>query len=811
MWPRRNNPASISPATLVQPLRRPLMGALTLWLLATLTGLILPLHPLAPLALSGLCLGWAWRRPSSLLLWTALALIAYAHASMSIQPPSGRELAALMEREREHLSIQGRVIDDPYLEPHPSAQVWSLTLEVDAVRRTDHWQQASGRVRIWWRDPSPGHIPQYGDQYHFTGVLQQRHRGDWNWAFLDPYRLRVSGPDGALIKRDQGNPVKHLAFQGRRLAAQQLGLGLEHHPDIAGILRALLLGYRQELPTDHHRLFAQTGTLHIFAISGLHVGIVGGLLILLVRACGVSRPRWILFAGPLLILYTIATGMRPSALRACVMALAYGSAFLANRRPDAASAWALSALLILGVAPTQLTSPGFIFSFVIVAGLIRLYPVLAGATRSWWTPAQDEFDAEGQPFTRRQQALRWLAGLMAASLAAWVSSTPLTAHYFNLFSPVGLLGNLVVIPAAFLIVLSGFLSLSLGSVVPILAEIFNHANRVILTGLIAVIDLLAQLPLGHRYVVSPGAFWMTIWYAFLFGGLLVWSRLWRVRFSLLFIALALVAGSGQLLHRPARVTVLAVGDGHAVLVQAGGRSHLFDTGPAYRAQHLIRHLRAAGVNRLDTVVLSNPTAPHTGGTLPLLQEIPVQTLWRTAYPARSEAYAAIWAQAEAAGIPVQTRQGGDAGAWAGGWAWEILHPDEVAGARRAADASLVLRISYGGQSVLLMGGAGGRAEQRIMEGAIDPRAHVLVIGNQGRDQAAGVDWLKAVRPDYVILSVGAYNRGGYPEREVLERLQEYPVWRTDESGTITLDLHSRVRQGRRLDRLALSTAWDADP
>ena len=804
---RRNKPTPDAPSTLVQPLRRPLMGALTIWLLATIAGLVLPLHPLPLLALGIISLYPAWRKQSSLLLWMALALVAYAHASMSIRPPSGRELAAQMERQREHLSIQGRIVDDPYLEPHPTAQIWRITLAVDGLRRTEQWQQASGRVSVWWQNPPQGHLPQYGDHYQFTGVLQQRQRGDWKWAFLDPYRLRVTGQEGVRLDSGHGNPIKRLAFSGRRLAAEKLGLGLEHYPDIAGILRALLLGYRQELPTDHHRLFAQTGTLHIFAISGLHVGIVGGLLIMVLRACGISRSRWIVFAGPLLILYTVATGMRPSAVRACIMALAYGSAFLANRRPDAASAWALSALLITSVSPTQLTSPGFIFSFVIVAGLIRLYPILAGATRSWWTPTQDEFDAEGQPYRPQHQVLRWLVGLMTASLAAWVSSTPLTAHYFNLFSPVGLIGNLFVIPAAFLVVLSGFLTLTLGSLLPVLAEIFNHANRVILTALIALIDQLAKLPFGHRYVTSPGVLAMTIWYAFLFGGLLVWSRLWRLRLSLFLIGLSMAAAIGQGLHRPARVSVLDVGDGHAVLVQAGGRSHLFDTGPAYRADQLLRHLRSAGVNRLDTLILSNPTAPHTGGALPILHAMPVQTLWRTAYPSRSDSYAAIWSHADAIGIPVDIRRAGDQGRWAGGLAWEVLHPGDVEAYRRAADATMVLRISYGGLSVLLMGGAGGRVEQMIMDRAVDPRATHLVIGNQGRDRVAGWDWLTAVQPESVMLSVGAYNRGGYPERDVLERLRDYPVWRTDESGNITMDLHSRVRGGRRLDRTHITTAW----
>ncbi len=825
MWPWRNKPdnelhppLSYGARARRTRIRRPLIGALACLVAGVLTGLSFTVSPAWPLgtAFVTAAVGAALvRRTASVpFLWATIFLAAWAHAAMDARNPSARALGALMDRSREHMTVRGIIVDDPIQEPGRASNdvIWRMTLRVEAVDRLGRFQQASGTVDVHWRAASESVVPAYGERWSFTGVVRHRDRRDWRWAFLPPYRMQADEADGARLSSGHGNPVKHFSFAGRRMAAERLGRGLEMYPEVAGILRALLLGYRHELPTDHHRLFALTGTLHIFAISGLHVGIVGTLLLVGVRACGASRTRWVLYVGPLLILYTVATGMRPSALRACTMALAFSSAFLFNRKPDTASAWALAALLILAVAPTQLTSPGFIFSFVIVAGMIRLYPLFAGPAREWWAPDAYRVTSSDRQRSFSARGLIWVTGLAAASAAAWLSSAPLTAQYFNLFSPVALIGNLFVIPAAFVIVLTGILTLIFGLLSDFGAEVFNHANRVILSGLIGLVDGLARLPGGHWHVRSPGAGWIALWYGFIFGGLLMSSRRWRV-FG--YGLLVLLVGLGFALRqadRSSRVIVLNAGDGHAVLIRSGGEHMLFDAGPAYMQERLIRALRAEGVNRLRALVLSHPSASHAGGADAVLRAMPVRQVWCTAFASRSPAYDRALATAREQGIPVRRVAAGQYGEWPGDLVWELLHPTHPSVYTRAADASVVMHLSRGGASVLLMGGGGGRVEQDVLAARRDPAASVLVIGNQGRDGVAGGAWLEAVRPEAVVLAVGAYNRHGYPERAVLRRLEgsdKPPLWRTDESGAVEIVLRSSVRFGRRADSFRIESEWAA--
>jgi len=792
------------------PLRRPLIGALAAVVLGTWLGLRGPAIPWLTTTLAVSLLGLAWyfrqRRWAPILRWMALVGLTWSHAHLAAFDPAPHALHRLMQRPREHMVVRGTIQDDPVLESTDRQQAhWRFTLDLEAINRWGAFEQASGRMDVQGPLPSDITPPRYGDTWELAGIVQDRRAADWRWSHLPPYRLRVqAATDNQRLATGGGRWLKRLSFAGRRQAARLLGQGLDNHPTAAGILRALLLGYRHELPHEQHRLFALTGTLHIFAVSGLHVGIVGGLFTVLIRAFGISRRYWILWVGPLLIIYTIATGLRPSAVRACVMALTFGSAYLVNRRPDAPSAWALAAILILLATPTQLTNPGFIFSFVIVAGLIRLYPIFAPTMQNWAVP-----DPYRLPTHHKDHSVYWrvgqvILGLAAASLAAWLSSAPLNAHYFNLIAPVGLLGNLIVIPAAFLMVSIGVLALAAGTLWLPLAALLNQINAFILQVLIRLVEIMSDWPGSHFHVRAPGLFWMWWAYTLLFAGLC-----WRTRRTRRwgYGALGLMAVIGLAVpwvQQPARLHVLEAGDGLAVLIQARGFTALYDTGPAYRSERLLRDLRRQGVNRLDVLVLSQATAGHAGAAPDLLDAIPVGELWHTPYPSRSPAYNDALEIAADRGIPIRPLIAGMHGQWPGGWHWSVLHPADPSAYRRAADAALTMRIHRGTHSVLLTGGGDANLEALLLNDSQDLAASVWVVGHQGRGDTASADWLAAVAPTAIILPIDPFARYGYPDPDVWDRLTARPdtaVWRTDEAGPVTVQLTSHHWGGRQRDRL----------
>ena len=336
-----------------------------------------------------------------------------------------------------------------------------------------------------------------------------------------------------------GTGLARQCLATRRNAARLLSIGIEDFPQPVALLRALLLGYRSELRGEMRDLFAAVGTLHIFAISGLHVGIFCSLIIFVLSVLAIPRTHWVLFLAPILIAYTFATGGRSSAVRACVMAIIYFAAPLCWRKADALSALALAALLIVLVKPDQIYSLGFVYSFTVALGLILLYPVmdallnaLIRGTASLWPGREGGPEApplfweqdnmyvgpEPKHRPRVRAVVHAVASLVTLSWAAWLTSVPLTAYFFGRFSPIALVGNVLVIPLAFLVVVTGCLSLVAGSFFLVAAELFNHTNLALMSLLVQLMQWLGKVPGGSPQIPKFALWPLVAWYLVLGAG-----------------------------------------------------------------------------------------------------------------------------------------------------------------------------------------------------------------------------------------------------------------------------------------------------
>ena len=533
----------------------------------------------------------------------------------------------------------------------------------------------------------------------------------------------------------------------------------------------------------------------------VHVGIMSVLLCGVLRSVGVSRRGWIWALGPALVLYTFATGGKASAVRACVMALFFWAAPTFSRRSDALSSLAAAAMVILLSAPGQLMEPGFIMSFTVVSGLILLYPfVFEGLSarllnRSW----------SAEPVLRENRF--WLSlkkggiGWVSLALSAWMVSTPLTAWYINLVSPVALFANLLVVPFAFLIVLTGCLSVVSGLFFLQVAAVFNFANQLFVNLLMAFVNGLKEVPGAYRFVVIPGVWLVLVSY----GGLLMFTQLrGRLRRRLL-IVLCVCVVAGLFLTRethPMRMTMLDVGQGSCTYLELPGRrggNVLVDCGPERAVEGILRQLHHRGVNVLDTLILTHFGPSFSGGAVRLLEQIPVRNIWcvdpahiSAAFPEQAAAVSNLLEQATASGAQVYFPSGGDGGHLdaAGEVAWQVFWPPEhVRSVSYAREASLVLRIASGGCAVLFCGAAANGVESQLIDAGMIPAASVLMVGGHGARGACSRFWLQKVQPKLVLISCGRHNEFGDPHPELLQRLQgaDVPYWRTDQAGALCLE------------------------
>ena len=278
--------------------------------------------------------------------------------------------------------------------------------------------------------------------------------------------------------------------------ADTLGLGLENRPRETGIYRAMVLGQKQEVDSEQTSVFLGSGTMHLFAISGIHIVVIATgihFLLLLLRL-----PRWphFLIGTAALWAYVQITGASPSAVRAFTMVAILQTAFMARLPANGIAAIALAALIMLVASPMQLFSASFQMSYGIVAAIL-LYGLPLGET---WTARWVLFrDVPKAAWTRAQHGIsiahRYILGVFAISVSASLVSTICSAMYFKLVTPGALFANLILIPAASLVILCGFLSVicGLAGLAPA-SMLFNHAAALLLVAMQKLLALAIAIP-----------------------------------------------------------------------------------------------------------------------------------------------------------------------------------------------------------------------------------------------------------------------------------------------------------------------------
>ena len=338
-------------------------------------------------------------------------------------------------------------------------------------------------------------VPRTGERWQMTGQVRFSRRA--RFAAGEPGR--ATSIRHLLVTRSRASarePVPATGWRAwlearRRTAAARLAAGIETHSDETRLIQGMMLGYRSAMPRALTRAFRRSGTLHIFAISGLHVVVIAALLTFAVARLGVPRPYWILPLAPVLVFYIVATGAQPSAMRAGLMAVLYLLAPLLGRRPDTLTTLAASAVLLLLANPLQILDLGFILSYLMVLGLIILAGPVGRLTRRALRVDrlaervglvnQQGGDLAGPAWRRhlRQAGLglaEGVAGLLGVSIAAWLISMPLTAYAFGYFSSYSLLANLLVVPLSSLVMLTASLSLLVSSVAAPLGSLCNQCS-----------------------------------------------------------------------------------------------------------------------------------------------------------------------------------------------------------------------------------------------------------------------------------------------------------------------------------------------
>jgi competence protein ComEC len=740
-------------------------------------------------------------RLAGLRVWGMIA--AFAALGALLQAPLNREstragavVDAIGERGLGVLTLVGTIDRDP----RPARETTLLWLAPGAMLRLggDQWTMpAPLAVRVRGRvDPSVAP----GDEIHALGRLtpiadqpNPREFDSWlasqgaaasvraAWFEVTPAATRPWHVRSRLALRHLGDDIQ-------AALREQVGGGN------AAILSAMLLGRTEGLTPLQRERFRRAGLMHLFAVSGLHTGVIAVSLLAAASALGLGvRLRVVVVLGGLLFFVAL-SGFRPSAMRAALVFSVFLVQPLLRREIDPLGALSSVALVLLAASPRLLWMVDFQMTFLCALALTAALP---GATcieenlgpRLGWT---------------------WWGGTIIGALQTIFVSTavqlalaPILVGRFGEFSLVAPLANVLALPVAGLMIPCAAAGLVLLPVIGFAGSALLAASDVMAWLISLAATACAGLPSAALTVALPWPPWAVGgWYALLLAGRWV---LLRPRFTpfdgaasatvcmvgalAVAVWVPVLAPRGPLL----RATFLDVGQGDAILLEIrDGERVLVDAG-ADRSGAIVRELHALGIRSIDTLVLTHADADHIGGADHVLEHFDVGRVLTNGLGAGTGEWASLAREALYREVPVTSLERGAIVDLGGGVRAEVLHPAGrfVHESADRNEASIVLRVVARDFRLLLTGDAEHDAEADMLA-AFGPdalMADVLKAGHHGSKSSTTMPFLVAVAPEAAVLSCGRGNRYGHPSPDVMARLAEMGVetWRTDLQGNVVIE------------------------
>ncbi len=646
-------------------------------------------------------------------------------------------------------------------------------LEADTLIEDARTIEVAGRVRVDVNGVLPALQP--GDRVELIGRLYRTPipaaEGDFDYrAYLrregidcmlrceHPEAVRKTGRETGVIA-ELSRLRDRLRRQAEELCRQQLS------PVHFAVGESLLLGVRSHLPDETQQAFIESGTMHLLAISGLHVAILLSLVWGLCNLLNLS-PNWrAAIVLCTLLGYTLLTDIRPPVLRASILGVLFVLGHRLSRTISSRNLLAVSAIVILLYRPTDLFDAGAQLSFLCVATIIEVTNI------RWLQPrlaAPVKGETSWQMIRRHAGRLgRAVLQTWLVSVAIWLAAIPLAAWHFQLLTPIGTLLNVLLVPFSLLVLWPGFLFLGIGMVSPLLASPFAAIFDTLLGCMLFFVDWGASIEFGHFFVPSPPLWWVVGFYALLVGaftwvpyaGIIRWSRrgllVWTV------LGLLPLPHDADRLPDELRVSFLPVGHGGCVLIECpSGQTIMYDCGSFgdgnRAAQAVFATMSTRGLTRIDALLISHADSDHYNGVIPLLQRVPVGTVCmpRSFLDFDQPLVESTCDAIAAAGTPIRILAEGDSLRIDPEVSLSVLHPpDDFVGEIDNAE-SLVVLIEYAGRRVLLTGDLEGTGFTEVSRNDLGGPIDVLQSPHHGSPNANTTELREWAEPTWMVVCAG---------------------------------------------------------
>lgn len=692
------------------------------------------------------------------------------------------------------LKVSGTVVSIPVRQAHRTRFEFELE-SVDRVDDGKHSQPGRARYKVlvnWYRNAPAIHV---GEHWQLQLRMKLPHGfmnpGGFDYeAWLFQKRIRatayvVSSPRSDHDSGPINQKLPLISPHTRYWIDQQrerLGVDIDHslqtdplredsvketgtkRESFAGMVKALAIGDRQGISDEQWQVLLVTGTNHLMAISGLHIGLIAGLVFFLVRWLWSRSGRAVLWlAAPkaaamaallAALVYAAMAGFAIPTQRALVMVSVIMLAVLWQRQVRPTQVLSLALLIVLLIDPFAVMASGFWLSFAAVS--VILYGV---AGRS---PLRQEHGGRVYRVWWQWGRVQWLL---------LIGLAPLVLFYYHRVSFISPLANMIAVPwVSFVTVPLSLLGTALIEFWPWAGKSLLQLADISLAGVWPILERMSSWTISQWTYPSPPTWTL---FTSLVGCLwLLAPKGFPARWLGIIWLLPLAWLPQHLIPvNEFDFSLLDVGQGLAAVVQTRNHVLVYDTGPRFSEDFdtgdavVLPYLKYLGINKVDMLVVSHADNDHIGGADSLAEQLPIENVI-SSVPEKLNSMSA------------RECQEGMQWNW-DGVQFELLHPDQDAfiHSKRGNNRSCVLRVSVGQSAVLLPGDIESSAEHYLVSKAREKlfniEADILVAPHHGSLTSSSEEFIQAVKPHYVLFPVGYRNRYGFPKPTIVERYLQY--------------------------------------
>lgn len=527
------------------------------------------------------------------------------------------------------------------------------------------------------------------------------------------------------------------------------------------LLVNLLLGERDAQIDGWYGSFQRIGLAHVMAISGFHLSVLAGFVLLVARITGLPRRLhgWLVIS--VVLLYLVLVEAQMPVLRAGIMTIAACLGLVFARRLRVSGLVAFSAIPLLLWRPDQLFNAGFQLTYGVVLALIHLAPIVR---QRWWGPRRPHAVTVGEMLWESCKTT------LSVSVTAWVVATPIVIVHFGMIAPLGAIASIFAVPISAALLAIGYTKMVLAATLPSASLLLGVPLAIGADLLLSMVKTIDEIPFSALHVPYPTTAWTLLAVMWTCGW--SWRRTkWKpvrdVALWLSGLALAAWLWWPVITLAPSpyalRIDMIALGDGSCYVIRSGDHTMVFDAGSSSDLdagrRTIIPALRRLGVRSIDAIAVSHADLDHYSAVLELMREFDVPEALLTPQFLQEAKDQPLGPTAHLVDSLTQRRiairptfESVERVLGESKWTW--LHPQADAAYEKTNDGSMVIRIDVAGRTALLCGDIGQEAIRRLNREHRDMNADVMELPHHGSSNREAHDFLGRLSPEVVLQSTG---------------------------------------------------------